>query len=660
MADALDAILEGVTAPRDIVRSIASRYPELTAQLQALLVAMGAIRVVRHFSLPGYEVEKVIGRGGMGVVYRAQQCSLGRRVAIKVLSPWLSASPAAVVRFKREAKLIGMLRHPNIVTVLDAGEHDGHHYLVMEYVEGSDLAEMLKSEGAVTASVAIKWVRDAAVGLAYAHKRGVIHRDIKPSNLLYDRASQCIKVSDLGLGRLLASLGANDTDADVSTVDGTVIGTPGFIAPECIGSPSQADARSDVYGLGQTLSRLVHPYEERERHDKVACLKAEIRELISIATDVKPDRRFQTMDEFIAAIDGIGAGSVPAMQARCTTSRALWLIGACAVALAVLALAAQRQSGSASDKIARLVTRPKAEAGVNILNTIDMRLVLIPAGEFEMGTETDEVRAVIESNPPNETLSKFLTSESPRHRVKISRAFYLSTREVTLGQFRKFIAKTGFKTEAERDGKGGRGATGDRNPAGTFSIDFNWRNTGFAQSDDHPVVNISWYDAIAFCEWLSSEERATYRLPTEAEWEYACRAGTSTRYYFGDREGGIVEYGNVADLRFSTIAPDHYRHIGGDDGFAFTAPVGTYRPNAWGLFDMHGNVWEWCQDWFTLEYDGASQSVDPKGPARGTLKVARGGAWNSTPVQFTSAARAGSVAPTSRALGTGFRVVREP
>ena len=140
-----------------------------------------------------------------------------------------------------------------------------------------------------------------------------------------------------------------------------------------------------------------------------------------------------------------------------------------------------------------------------------------------------------------------------------------------------------------------------------FNEKYSWRNTGFEQTDEHPVVNVSWNDAVAFCKWLSKKEGKTYRLPTEAEWEYACRAGTTTRYYSGDDPETLAKVGNVADAALKAKFPDWKYTIKASDGYVFTAPVGKFKPNAFGLYDMHGNAWQWCADWYGEEYYCASR-----------------------------------------------------
>ncbi|MCP4815077.1 MAG: formylglycine-generating enzyme family protein, partial [Planctomycetaceae bacterium] len=184
---------------------------------------------------------------------------------------------------------------------------------------------------------------------------------------------------------------------------------------------------------------------------------------------------------------------------------------------------------------------------------------------------------------------------------------------------------------------------------------YNWRNYGIPQTERYPVCNVSWNDAVAFCDWLSRTEGVEYRLPTEAEWEYACRAGTSTMYYHGNDPKGLAAVGNVADRSHEKIFPDPTNLLA-DDGFVTTSPVGRFRANDFGLYDMHGNVWEWCSDWYSSDYYLSSSKNDPTGPSMGSYGVGRGGAWNYPPDGCRSANRNWDQ-PASRWHAKGFRVV---
>ncbi len=247
-----------------------------------------------------------------------------------------------------------------------------------------------------------------------------------------------------------------------------------------------------------------------------------------------------------------------------------------------------------------------------------LRMVPIPAGTFKMGT--------------NSTDHKWLERSRPVHAVTLS-AFEMSATEITVGQFKQFVQASGYSTEAERGG-GGFVYTGGK---WEQKADANWRNTYLAQTDDHPVVMVSWNDAKAFCLWIGKQTGRRYDLPTEAEWEYACRAGTTTEYYTGNSEGSLSRAG----------------WFGGNSGSG-THPVGQKEPNGFGLYDMHGNVWEWCSDWYG-SYSSASQS-NPTGPASGSSRVARGGGWGDDANGCRSAGRDGGD-PGGGGSGIGFRVV---
>jgi formylglycine-generating enzyme required for sulfatase activity len=296
-----------------------------------------------------------------------------------------------------------------------------------------------------------------------------------------------------------------------------------------------------------------------------------------------------------------------------------------------------------------------------ITNSIGMKLTLIPSGEFKMGSgESAEDTAAFFNKTYGENVltADFFKDEHPQHRVRITKPFYLGTYHVTRGQFRQFVKDSGYKTDAEK-GVGFKGAFGWDTDKKKFDLNekYSWRNAGFEQTDEHPVVNVSWNDAVAFCKWLSKKEGKTYRLPTEAEWEYACRAGTTTRYYSGDDPETLAKVGNVADAAAKAQFPDWKYTIKANDGYVFTAPVGKFKPNAFGLYDMHGNAWQWCADWYGAEHYAASPVDDPTGPASGNDRVLRGGSWNNWPYNSRSARRVRYI-PGSRSSNTGFRVAR--
>jgi sulfatase modifying factor 1 len=238
----------------------------------------------------------------------------------------------------------------------------------------------------------------------------------------------------------------------------------------------------------------------------------------------------------------------------------------------------------------------------SITNTIGMKFNKIPAGTFLMGSpETEKGRF----------------GEEHQHTVMISRAFYMQTTEVTQSQWKSVMGTEPWKGKPT-----------------------------VKEGPNNAATYVSWNDAVAYCKKLSEKEGKTYRLPTEAEWEYACRAGTKTAWSFGDDEKVLGDYAWY-DKNVAEIVSEQYAH-----------QVGLKKPNAFGLYDMHGNVYEWCHDYYEEDYYKQSPEKDPTGPASGSFRVLRGGSWLYFAPLTRSAFRKWSVADSRRNLG-GFRLVRE-
>jgi formylglycine-generating enzyme required for sulfatase activity len=307
-----------------------------------------------------------------------------------------------------------------------------------------------------------------------------------------------------------------------------------------------------------------------------------------------------------------------------------------------------------------------------MLNALGVELVRIPAGEFMMGSaETPSDWAKGFENYVN-TKDEYgidrldIKDDKPLHRVRITKPLYFAKHEVTVGQFRNFLKRSGYVPESVRDGTGGYGFDPDKPKEGDTFVGrdprYSWDNPGFPQTDDHPVTNVTFEDAQALCKWLGQRENAVYRLPTEAEWEYACRAGTRTRFSSGDDPKSLTRVANVFDLdcmqnwkKFDEWRPFI---VSAHDGFAFTAPVGSFEPNAFGIYDMHGNVWEWCSDYHADDYYAKSPVDDPQGPESGSVRIRRGGSWHTWPLYATSSYRNWN-SETTRYTLVGIRLVRE-
>ena len=277
---------------------------------------------------------------------------------------------------------------------------------------------------------------------------------------------------------------------------------------------------------------------------------------------------------------------------------------------------------------------------------VSMKLVLIRAGTFIMGSP--------EISPLDKRLRR-TNAEQPLHEVTIRSDFYLGAFEVTRGQFAAFAADTGYKTEAERDGWAFAwdGRKWDKVEGAS------WRSVGFDQTDDHPVLCVSWADAVVFCDWLTRKGRHPVRLPTETEWEYGCRAGSTAAFCWGDDPKDGKGCCNAAD-ETGRKKYRAWRAAPWDDGYVFTAPVGTFRANRFGLHDMHGNVWEWCSDNVAEPGAGGAAYGGGKREGRAVHRVIRGGSWMSTPGRCRSAFRA-VIPPVGEGCDNivGFRVAAD-
>ena len=267
-------------------------------------------------------------------------------------------------------------------------------------------------------------------------------------------------------------------------------------------------------------------------------------------------------------------------------------------------------------------------------------MVFIRGGVYQMGSNSGD------------------DEEKPVHSVTIN-DFNIGKYEVTVNQFQEFINESGYRTDADKGGGSYIFTGSDWEKRAGINWKYDAEGNLRPQSEyNHPVIHVSWNDASAYCKWLSGKTGKSYRLPTEAEWEYAAGNGLKhTKYSWGLSNPSGKKGGNVADesakQRFGNLTIFN----GYDDGYIFTAPVGSYDPNDFGLYDMTGNVWEWCSDWYGSEYYQTSSSSNPTGPLTGKYRILRGGAWSYGPNSCRTANRLRNN-PGYRSLNDGFRVSR--
>lgn len=604
-----------------------------------------------HHWLPGipqeplnarYEiVGEPLGKGGCGVVYRARKKQLQQWVAIKRVVPrdGEKLTLTEQQQFVREVALMASITHPHVVRVEAWGCDSDGLYIVMELLEQGTLSDLVRNnhpQGMPTAEV-LRYARQICLGLQALHQKGILHRDLKPSNLLLDSLANA-KLADFGLAR--------ETDGDGVAHDSSSnpIFSPPYASPEQIaGQP--LDVRTDIFSLGATLYHLACGSVPSSRLYDLDEVAVELRDLLGGLLQKIPDRRPATVDAVLEQIDELikrqSAGSVsrPAEDVRPARTRwpasglltvALACIAVCALLLVQLlperntaieqaepagnpaspddtpetAAAAAAPAPATIDAPATVPTdapQTPTETPAEWTNSLGMKFRLIPAGTFLMGTRQPSSDA------------------RPQHAVTISKPFWLAAHEVTQGVWQEVMGIAPWQGQAS-----------------------------VMEGPDVAATYVSWEDAVEFCQRLSLRDGKRYRLPTEAEWEYACRAGTTTEYSFGDEDHQLENYAWWGGLKGDgNCGTEQYAHR-----------VGQKQANPFGLFDMHGNAWEWCQDWYDDSYYSAAPVTDPQGPATGSARTLRGGAWETAPVSQRSCFRY-SNSLDARTQTTGCRVLIE-
>jgi serine/threonine protein kinase/formylglycine-generating enzyme required for sulfatase activity len=613
-----------------------------------------------------YRLLERLGVGGMGAVYRALHLRLDKQVALKVIHPLRFHDPLLRSRFQLEMKAIGKLRHPHVVLATDAGECQGVLYLVMELEQGADLAHYVREQGRLPIAEACGFAQQAALGLQYAHEAGLVHRDVKPSNLFRTSDSR-IKLLDLGLALLqvekeLADLPQTHpppvalADSSPFSRDGTrgAMGTADYMAPEQWSDSHEVDARADLYSLGCTLFYLLTgrpPFAQSGPPSRAECRAAHLHASPPRLRDLRPDApaRLEALvmrllakrpeDRFASAGEvarQLAAFAHPkSRRALLAGTAGLLLVGAITVPVVLNwpsepvattnqeaivpapdEFAGPPQPGTLSltpDEAQRLQKHWAKHLGQPAVfqNSLEADLALIPPGEFTLINGYD---------------------------VVIGQPYYLGVTEVTVGQFRAFVEATKHRTWAESNGLGGVLINAGNSGKMQRHPDTIWSAPGFLlESDDCPVVQVSWDDAIAFCDWLSRDEGSIYRLPTVAESIWASRAGYPGQYHAGGQDGllEVAWFGDNSENR--------------------ARPVARLKPNPWGLFDMLGNVREWCLDDLQRE-NRVGRFPDLIAPATGEFRTATGSDYAGYSASYGIVDR---YRPASAASTLGFRILCE-
>ncbi len=616
-----------------------------------------------------YDIIAPLGKGAMGVVYKAYDPGIGRHVALKTVQlSLLEAHDSEVARrFQREAQAAGNLNHPNIVAIYEFGEDAGRAFIAMEYVEGRTLADLFNEGHKFIISEIHRILSGVLAALDYSHHMGVIHRDIKPGNIMMDNAGT-VKVMDFGVARIESS---NLTQV------GTIIGTPRYMSPEQLLGDS-GDPRSDLYSTGILLYELLTCERAFDGSSFVSVSYKVIHsdllppsllrptvpdvwdELLAKACAKQADHRYQSADKFLADLeqsllprkevheDSFHAPdattqriSEPSPSSRPDDGRKapplkkkgrkmipVMILMAIIVSIALSIWKMRHQS----ETIAPVAKSPPGKTFKDCDACPEM--VVLPAGDFLQGSaDTDE------NGDAN---------ESPEHLVSVDYTLAVSRYEITRGEFARFVEEIGHQG----------GGCSTYNGSWEMDPERSWQSPGFEQNDRHPATCISWNDAQAYIQWLSKKTDQEYRLLSASEWEYAATSGQEKTKGLVPLPSPDCDSANVADQSTETTYPG-WDIVQCRDNFVHTAPVGSFKANAFGLHDMMGNVFEWVTDCWNISYQGAPKDGSPWAGGDCNLRVLRGGSWFTSP-DYLRATFRNRFDPGYRSSSFGFRVARSP
>ncbi|MFN7560846.1 MAG: bifunctional serine/threonine-protein kinase/formylglycine-generating enzyme family protein, partial [Prosthecobacter sp.] len=591
----------------------------------------------------------MLGRGGMGAVYMGRQTALDRPVAIKILSGALEEGDHGFTeRFKNEARAMARLNHPGIVGVYDFGQTGtGLLYIVMEYVDGTDVAKMIAKDGRLHTEHAMAITAHVCDALAYAHERGIIHRDIKPANIMvgYDGV---VKVADFGLAKVNTSGATSGL-----TQSNVVMGTLHYMAPEALMLGNAVDHRADIYAVGVMLYQMLTGKIPQGMFElpslQVKGLDPRYDGIIAKALREDRDKRYGRAVELRHDLDAILTQPVVKVEEHASQAPA-----------ALNTQARPKRPGGAQpyrppQPRQDYAPPPKKGSGAWVVVMLTLGVLAWFAWKQMSPLSPTLTPLFRESSSPAASSTSNATTTNPAEATK-DRPFVNS-----LGM--KFVPLPGTKVlfciheVRYKD----YSVYAKENPA----IDPTWKNQehyGFKvreRFEDHPVVGISWEDAMAYCAWLSKKEGKVFRLPSDHEWSLAVGIKDEDSSLSPDAKSGKiagypwgVEYppprgaGNYSDLSRRSVSPlPAAGNIAAyEDGFVTTAPVMSFGANAFGLYDLGGNAREWVLDLFK---------------PGGDRHVLRGCSWDRGNEDLLRSSRRDIPGIPYRMNDCGFRVVIE-
>jgi len=644
-----------------------------------------------------YKVLSPLGQGGMGVVYLAEDTILHRKAVLKFLLPQYLAEPELNARLLREARAAAALNHPNIITIYEVGEASNQIFIAMEYVEGESLRDLLARKE-LTFTEVFDLASQICEGLSEAHRAGIVHRDLKPSNILLNKNGR-VKIADFGLARL--------EGATKLTVEGALMGTPDYMSPEQAES-LPLDQRSDIFALGVILYELITrqlPFRGRDTRavlraiteqepEPLARYKAGgsdgLQRLINRALDKDVETRYQHVEDLLADIKSEKKNLLKPLQTQRIPveptmtiavppppkieKRVEWKAPGLRPPqprdekpskrrrpIAVVAIAGFALVLLVWWVVSKLMESPftPAKTSLSIFTTpigatIFLNDNLVGITPLQLETElADKIACRLQKQnfvtldtsvfiargdsakfsfllrPPGMEFipagsflmgSNEFDSEKPEYQVYVD-AFYMDKYEVTVAQYQQFLNATRGTDPSE------------------------W--TEQLKNLNRPVVYVNWDDAVAYAKWKGK------RLPTEAEWEYAARGGNT-----GVRGKPKYKYpwGNEAGASQANFDFDGKRELGWENAKYYLKNVGSYAPNGYGLYDMAGNVWEWCSNLYQAYPDKRDDGRENS--TASDQRVFRGGSWFNLRYAVRCASRFGA-APLDRDNYVGFRCAQD-
>ena len=642
------------------------------------------------YRIEEYELVRVLGSGGFGITYLGYDHHLDKAVAIKEYLPNdlavrtenHSVLPKStqdkadyewgLERFLSEAQTLARFDHRHIIKIHRFFRAHGTGYIVMEYAEGETLSDVLQRKGTLTESELKAVLFPVLDGLEVVHEADFLHRDIKPGNIVIRDDGSPVLI-DFGSARQAVAGKSRSV---------TAIVTPGYAPIEQYSVKGHQGPWTDIYGLGAVCYRCLvgeQPDDatERLREDPLipAIQRCEGKASAALLNAIDRALRVDEGDrpQMIAEWREMLSNKITAPAYRrieetekladqSSLSAAEWQEILLAGAYRLIKEGRKNGTAKSTTQPSSSPSQGRRDGPLSKLMLAGLVGALVGGAAYWWFVEVQQTAAAKETAGemvpiPGGTFrmgdlsGEGYDSEKPVHTVTI-RPFKLGKYEVTVGQFRRFVDATGYSTDAERDTDDKQGCLIHTDG---WVLGTSWRNSGFSVGDNHPVVCVSWNDAQAFVKWLNGVAGDNYRLPTEAEWEYAVRAGSSTKYHFGNDESQLCRYANHADRRTDFGR----KNESCSDGVGkSTAEVGRYQPNSYGLHDMHGNVSEWARDCWNDSYHGAPTDGITWTSGDCSRRVVRGGSWYSHLSYLGSATRSWHYRATPT-FSNGFRLAQD-